>query len=62
MPLAQAMGDERPLACAKGGASLVWSKGRGGLSMMQHLLHDLQVAGTKQQSSQKPEAGVAHHH
>ena len=29
-----------------GWAPLVWAKGSGGLSAMQHLLHDLQVVGT----------------
>ena len=40
-PLPQAMGDQVPLACPKGS---------GGLSVMQHLLCDLQVAGTNQSS------------
>ena len=53
-PLVLAMGDEMPLVQAMGGwAPLVWTKGRSGLSMMQHLLCGLQEAGTNHSSHLK---------
>ena len=49
--LAQAMGDQALLVWAMGGRTLlVWAKGSGGLSTMQHLLCDLQAAGTNHSS------------
>ena len=50
-PLAQATGDKVPLAWATGDrVPFVWAKGSRGLSVMQHLLHDLQVVGTNHNS------------
>ena len=39
-------------------APLVWAKGSRGLSMMQHILHDLQMAGTKHSSHLKNQREV----
>ena len=72
--LVQAMGHERPLAQdteyqvhfvwpMDGWVPLVWAKGSGGLSTMQHLMHDLQVAGTNHRSHLKNKReGMAHHY
>ena len=50
-PLSQATGDQVLLMWATDGqAPLVWAKGSGGLSMMQCLLCDLQVAGANHSS------------
>ena len=47
-------GDQVPIGWATGGwAPLVWAKGSGGLSMMCHLLCDLQVAGISHRSHLK---------
>lgn len=59
VPLAQAMGGKRPLAQSVGDwAPLCGLKAAGGLSATQHLLWDLQVAGTSHSSHLRNQRGV----